>query len=262
MHSNDRQELKEVCAGDIAAAVGLKDVTTGDTLCAQDHVITLERMVFPEPVIAMAVEPKTKSDQEKMGVALGRLAAEDPSFRVRTDEESGQTIIAGMGELHLDILVDRMRREFDVEANVGRPQVAYRETIRHEVRQEGRFVRQAGGKGQYGHVVLEIDPAASEARVTCSRMRIAGGVVPKEYVPAVDKGIQEVMASGPLAGYPGGGCQGATGRRFASRSGFSAKWRSGSPASTAFQEGFQQGGAGPARADHEGRGGHARGVHG
>src|SRR5690606_4646866 len=151
MHSNDRNEIKEVRAGDIAAAVGLKDVTTGDTLCAQDHIITLERMVFPEPVISMAVEPKTKSDQEKMGVALGRLAQEDPSFRVRTDEESGQTIIAGMGELHLDILVERMKREFNVEANVGKPQVAYRETIRNTVKSEGKFVRQSGGKGQFGH---------------------------------------------------------------------------------------------------------------
>jgi elongation factor G len=159
MHANQREEIKEVRAGDIAAAVGLKDVTTGDTLCAQDHVITLERMVFPEPVIAMAVEPKTKSDQEKMGIALSRLAQEDPSFRVRTDEESGQTIIAGMGELHLEILVDRMKREFNVEANVGKPQVAYRETIRKSVlRQDGKFVRQSGGKGQYGHVVLELHP--------------------------------------------------------------------------------------------------------
>ncbi len=167
-------------AGDIAAAVGLKDVTTGDTLCAQDSVITLERMVFPEPVIAMAVEPKTKSDQEKMGIALGRLAAEDPSFRVRTDEESGQTIIAGMGELHLDILVDRMRREFNVEANVGKPQVAYRETIRKTVTQEGKFVRQSGGKGQYGHVVIEIDPQERGEGYEFDNA-IVGGVVPKEY---------------------------------------------------------------------------------
>jgi elongation factor G len=201
MHANERQELKEVCAGDIAAAVGLKDVTTGDTLCAQDHVITLERMVFPEPVIAMAVEPKTKSDQEKMGVALGRLASEDPSFRVRTDEESGQTIIAGMGELHLDILVDRMRREFNVEANVGKPQVAYRETIRKQVKQEGKFVRQSGGKGQYGHVVLEIIPQERGLGYTFENA-IVGGVIPKEYIPAVDKGIQEAMTSGPLAGFP------------------------------------------------------------
>ena len=201
MHANERQELKEVCAGDIAAAVGLKDVTTGDTLCAQDHVITLERMVFPEPVIAMAVEPRTKADQEKMGVALGRLAAEDPSFRVRTDEESGQTIIAGMGELHLDILVDRMRREFGVEANVGKPQVAYRETIRKQVRQEGKFVRQSGGKGQFGHVVLEIIPQERGAGYEFENA-IVGGVIPKEYIPAVDKGIQEAMANGPLAGFP------------------------------------------------------------
>jgi elongation factor G len=201
MHSNDRQEIKEVRAGDIAAAVGLKDVTTGDTLCAQDHVITLERMVFPEPVIAMAVEPKTKSDQEKMGVALSRLAQEDPSFRVRTDEESGQTIIAGMGELHLDIIVDRMKREFNVEANVGKPQVAYRETIRKAVKQEGKFVRQSGGKGQFGHVVLEIEPQ-ERGKGYMFENAIVGGVVPKEYIPAVDKGIQEAMTTGPLAGFP------------------------------------------------------------
>jgi elongation factor G len=201
MHSNERHEIKEVRAGDIAAAVGLKDVTTGDTLCAQDHLITLERMIFPEPVIAMAVEPKTKSDQEKMGVALGRLAAEDPSFRVRTDEESGQTIISGMGELHLDILVDRMRREFNVEANVGKPQVAYRETIRKQVKQEGKFVRQSGGKGQFGHVVLEIIPQERGLGYVFENA-IVGGTIPKEYIPAVDKGIQEAMTTGPLAGYP------------------------------------------------------------
>ena len=201
MHSNNREEIKEVRAGDIAAAVGLKDVTTGDTLCAQDHVITLERMVFPEPVISMAVEPKTKSDQEKMGLALGRLAQEDPSFRVRTDEESGQTIIAGMGELHLDIIVDRMKREFNVEANVGKPQVAYRETIRKAVKAEGKFVRQSGGKGQFGHVWLEIEPAETGAGYSFENA-IVGGVVPKEYIPAVDKGIQEAVANGIMAGYP------------------------------------------------------------
>jgi elongation factor G len=201
MHANNREEIKEVRAGDIAAAVGLKDVTTGDTLCAQDAVITLERMTFPEPVIAMAVEPKTKSDQEKMGIALSRLAQEDPSFRVRTDEESGQTIISGMGELHLDIIVDRMKREFNVEANVGKPQVAYRETIRKAVKQEGKFVRQSGGKGQYGHVVLEIEPQERGAGYVFENA-IVGGVVPKEYIPAVDKGIQEAMANGVMAGYP------------------------------------------------------------
>ncbi|MGO1542377.1 MAG: elongation factor G [Luteimonas sp.] len=201
MHSNDRAEIKEVRAGDIAAAVGLKDVTTGDTLCAQDAIITLEQMIFPEPVISMAVEPKTKSDQEKMGIALGRLAQEDPSFRVRTDEESGQTIISGMGELHLDILVDRMKREFNVEANVGKPQVAYRETIRKSVKAEGKFVRQSGGKGQFGHVWLEISPQEAGAGYEFDNS-IVGGVVPKEYIPAVDKGIQEAMASGLLAGYP------------------------------------------------------------
>ncbi|HET7663344.1 MAG TPA: elongation factor G, partial [Rhodanobacteraceae bacterium] len=201
MHSNDRKEIKEVRAGDIAAAVGLKDVTTGDTLCAQDSVITLEQMVFPEPVISMAVEPKTKSDQEKMSIALGRLAQEDPSFRVRTDEESGQTIISGMGELHLDILVDRMKREFNVEANIGKPQVAYRESIRKAVRAEGKFVRQSGGKGQFGHVVLEIEPQERGKGYEFVN-EIVGGVVPKEYIPAVDKGIQEAMTTGPLAGFP------------------------------------------------------------
>jgi len=201
MHSNQRNEIKEVRAGDIAAAVGLKDVATGDTLSDPGNVITLERMAFPEPVIEMAVEPKTKSDQEKMGVALGRLAQEDPSFRVKTDEESGQTIIAGMGELHLEIIVDRLRREFNVEAQVGKPQVAYRETIRKAVKQEGKFVRQSGGRGQYGHVVLEIEPLERGAGYVFENA-IVGGVVPKEYVPAVDKGIQEAMASGVMAGFP------------------------------------------------------------
>jgi elongation factor G len=201
MHAAERSEIKEVRAGDIAAAVGLKDVTTGDTLCATNNVITLERMTFPEPVIAMAVEPKTKSDQEKMGIALSRLAQEDPSFRVRSDEESGQTIIAGMGELHLEIIVDRMKREFNVEANVGKPQVAYRETIRKAVKQEGKFVRQSGGKGQYGHVVLEIEPQERGKGYEFENLTV-GGSVPKEYVPAVDKGIREAMTSGPMAGYP------------------------------------------------------------
>ncbi|GMU45043.1 MAG: elongation factor G [Lysobacterales bacterium] len=201
MHANQRDEIKEVRAGDIAAAVGLKDVTTGDTLCAMDHVITLERMVFPEPVIAMAIEPKTKADQEKMGIALSRLAQEDPSFRVRTDEESGQTIISGMGELHLEIIVDRMKREFSVEANVGKPQVAYRETIRRAVKQEGKFVRQSGGRGQYGHVVLEIEPR-ERGEGYLFENAIVGGVVPKEYIPAVDKGIQEAVAAGVMAGFP------------------------------------------------------------
>jgi elongation factor G len=201
MHANQRDEIKEVRAGDIAAAVGLKDVTTGDTLCAQDHVITFERMVFPEPVISMAVEPKTKSDQEKMGLALGRLAQEDPSFRVRTDEESGQTIISGMGELHLEIIVDRMKREFNVEANVGKPQVAYRETIRKPVRQEGKFVRQSGGRGQYGHIVIEMEPQERGGGFSYESA-IVGGVVPKEYVTASGKGIEEAMQSGPLAGFP------------------------------------------------------------
>ncbi len=201
MHSNNREEIKEVRAGDIAAAVGLKDVTTGDTLCAQDKIITLERMTFPEPVISMAVEPKTKADQEKMGLALGRLAQEDPSFRVRTDEESGQTIIAGMGELHLEIIVDRMKREFNVEANVGKPQVAYRETIRKGVKQDGKFVRQSGGRGQYGHIVIEMEPAERGAGFSYESA-IVGGVVPKEYVAAAGKGIEEAMRNGPLAGFP------------------------------------------------------------
>src|SRR5690349_10249749 len=210
MHANERHELKEVRAGDIAAAVGLKDVTTGDTLCAQDHIITLERMTFPEPVISMAVEPKTKSDQEKMGIALGRLAAEDPSFRVRTDEESGQTIISGMGELHLDILVDRMKREFNVEANVGKPQVAYRETIRaSDVKSDYKHAKQSGGKGQYGHVVIELSPMTEEERKSPDVKddflfvnEITGGVIPKEFIPSVEKGLRETITSGPLAGFP------------------------------------------------------------
>ena len=201
MHSNNRDEIKEVLAGDIAAAVGLKDVTTGDTLCAQDNPIVLERMTFPEPVISMAVEPKTKSDQEKMGIALGRLAQEDPSFRVRTDEESGQTIISGMGELHLDIIVDRMKREFNVEANVGKPQVAYRETIRKAVKQEGKFVRQSGGRGQYGHIVIEMEPQERGVGFSFENA-IVGGVVPKEYVTASGKGIEEAMKNGIMAGFP------------------------------------------------------------
>ncbi|ESQ11712.1 MAG: hypothetical protein N838_34940, partial [Thiohalocapsa sp. PB-PSB1] len=201
MHSNDRKEIKEVRAGDIAAAVGLKDVTTGDTLCAVDKRITLERMEFPEPVISVAVEPKTKSDQEKMGVALSKLAQEDPSFRVRTDEESGQTIISGMGELHLEIIVDRMKREFSVEANVGAPQVSYRETIRKPVEQETKFARQSGGRGQYGHVYLRIEPQEAGAGYEFVNA-IVGGAVPKEYIPAVDKGIQEAMSNGIMAGFP------------------------------------------------------------
>ena len=201
MHSNDRKEIKEVRAGDIAAAVGLKDVTTGETLCALDRPITLERMEFPEPVISVAVEPKTKSDQEKMGVALSKLAQEDPSFRVRSDEESGQTIISGMGELHLEIIVDRMKREFGVEANVGAPQVSYRETIRTGVDQETKFARQSGGRGQYGHVYLRLEPQEAGAGYAFVNA-IVGGVVPKEYIPAVDKGVREAMGNGILAGFP------------------------------------------------------------
>ena len=201
MHANSREEIKEVRAGDIAAAVGLKDVTTGDTLCDLKQVITLERMEFPEPVISVAIEPKTKPDQEKMGVALGKLAQEDPSFRVHTDEESGQTIISGMGELHLDIIVDRMRREFKVEANVGAPQVAYRETIRKSVEAEGKFVRQSGGRGQYGHVWLRLEPQEPGSGYEFVN-EIVGGVVPREYIGAVDKGIQEQMENGVIAGFP------------------------------------------------------------
>ena len=201
MHSNNREEITEVRAGDIAAAVGLKDVTTGDTLCDLDNIITLERMEFPEPVISVAVEPKTKSDQEKMGVALGKLAQEDPSFRVHTDEESAQTIISGMGELHLDIIVDRMRREFDVEANVGAPQVAYRETIRETIEQEGKFVRQTGGRGQYGHVYLRIEPQEPGEGYKFSN-EVVGGAVPREYINSVNKGIEEQMKNGVIAGYP------------------------------------------------------------
>jgi len=201
MHANSREEVKVVCAGDIAAAIGLKDVTTGDTLCDLKSVIVLERMQFPDPVISVAVEPKTKADQEKMGVALSKLAQEDPSFRVHTDEESGQVIISGMGELHLEIIVDRMKREFNVDANIGAPQVAYRETIRKSVEQEGKFVRQSGGRGQYGHVWLRIEPQEAGAGYEFVN-EIVGGVVPKEYIPAVDKGVQEQLKSGVLAGYP------------------------------------------------------------
>src|SRR5210317_1754041 len=203
MHANTREEIKEVRAGDIAAAVGLKDVTTGDTLCDLANPIILERMEFPEPVISLSVEPKSKADQEKMGIALGKLAQEDPSFRVKTDEETGQTIISGMGELHLDILVDRMRREFSVECNVGAPQVSYRECIRKTVEVEGKFVRQSGGRGQYGHVVVRIEPLPLDGETNFEFVnQIVGGVVPKEYIPAVSKGIEEQMGNGVLAGFP------------------------------------------------------------
>ncbi|QEL12146.1 elongation factor G [Kushneria phosphatilytica] len=208
MHSNSRQEIKQVYAGDIAACVGLKDVATGDTLCDPNAKIVLERMEFPEPVISVSVEPKSRADQEKMGTALGKLAQEDPSFRVKTDEETGQTIISGMGELHLDIIVDRLRREFKVDANIGKPQVAYRETIRHSVEQEGKFVRQSGGRGQFGHVFLRIEPMTEEDRgddpekTFTFASEIVGGVVPKEYVPAVEKGAFEQLQNGVIAGYP------------------------------------------------------------
>tara|TARA_Y100000817_G_scaffold83986_1_gene65015 strand:+ start:1 stop:1443 length:1443 start_codon:yes stop_codon:yes gene_type:complete len=205
MHSNKREEISEARAGDICAVIGLKDAITGETLCDEKNKITLEQMNFPEPVISVAVEPKTKEDQEKMGVALGRLAQEDPSFRLRTDEESGQTIISGMGELHLDVLVDRMRREFNVEANMGKPQVAYRETIRKEVEQESKFVRQSGGRGQYGHVYIRIEPLINdeESEETYEFVNeIVGGAIPREFIPAVDKGCREQMEAGVIAGYP------------------------------------------------------------
>jgi elongation factor G len=201
MHANERKEIKEVRAGDIAAAVGLKEATTGDTLCDPNNIIILERMIFPDPVISQAVEPKTKADQEKMGIALNRLAQEDPSFRVATDEESGQTIISGMGELHLEILVDRMKREFGVEATVGKPQVAYRETVRTKVEDvEGKFVKQSGGRGQYGHAVISLEPDPGKGYEFIDAIK--GGVIPREFIPAVDKGIQETLKAGVLAGYP------------------------------------------------------------
>jgi elongation factor G len=203
MHSNDRQEIKEVLAGDIAAAIGLKDVTTGDTLCAESDKIVLERMEFPEPVISVAVEPRTKADQDKMGIALGKLAQEDPSFRVETDEETGQTIISGMGELHLDILVDRMKREFSVEANIGKPQVAYRETIRNTSEIEGKFVRQSGGRGQYGHVWIKFEPSEDSNSEKLEFINeVVGGSVPREYIPAIAKGIEQQMKNGVVAGFP------------------------------------------------------------
>ncbi|MCL1068912.1 elongation factor G [Shewanella olleyana] len=201
MHANDRTELKEVRAGDIAAAIGLKEVTTGDTLCANDHKVILERMEFPEPVITIAVEPRSQADQDKMGIALQKLAAEDPSFRVETDEESAQTLISGMGELHLDIIVDRMRREFNVECNVGKPQVSYRETIRSSVEVEGKFIRQSGGRGQFGHVWLKVEPSGDGNGYVFVN-EIVGGAVPREFIPSVDKGIEEQMKNGVLAGYP------------------------------------------------------------
>jgi len=202
MHANDREEIKEVLAGDIAAGIGLKDVTTGETLCSIDNKITLERMDFPEPVISVAVEPRTQADQEKMGVALGKLAQEDPSFRVKTDEETGQTIISGMGELHLDIIVDRMKREFSVEANIGKPQVAYREAIKNVCEIEGKFVRQSGGRGQYGHVWIKFEPLEDGEEGMVFVNEIVGGAVPKEFIPAISKGVEEQMQNGVLAGYP------------------------------------------------------------
>ena len=202
MHSNNRKEIDEVRAGDICAVIGLKQAVTGETLCDEKHQIILEKMNFPEPVISVAVEPKTKEDQEKMGIALGRLAQEDPSFKMRTDEESGQTIISGMGELHLDVLVDRMKREFNVEANMGKPQVAYRETIRKKIEQEAKFIRQSGGRGQYGHVYIRMEPLKSKEKNYEFVNEISGGAIPREFIPAVDKGCQEQMETGVIAGYP------------------------------------------------------------
>lgn len=202
MHANDREEIKEIRAGDIAAAIGMKDVTTGDTLCDMNSVITLERMEFPEPVISIAVEPRSQPDQEKMGVALGKLAAEDPSFRVETDEETGQTIISGMGELHLDIIIDRMRREFSVDCNVGKPQVAYREKITATAEINHKFVKQSGGRGQYGHVVIRFEPLEGDSDGLEFVNEIVGGSIPREYIPAIEKGIADQMQNGILAGYP------------------------------------------------------------
>ena len=258
MHASERTEIKEVRAGDIAAAVGLKDVITGDTLCDLEKVITLEKMVFPVPVISVAVEPRTKVDQEKMGLALQRLAKEDPSFRMNTDPESGQTIISGMGELHLEIIVDRMKREFNVEANVGKPQVAYRETIRGTVESEGKFVRQSGGRGQYGHVWLKLEPNAQGKGYEFVN-GIVGGTVPREFIPAVDKGIKEAVETGVIAGYPVVDVKvtlfdGSYPRRRFERDGVQDRgldrlqgWLSQSP-------------SGVARADHESRGRDARGI--
>ncbi len=260
MHANQRDEIKEVRAGDIAAAVGMKDVTTGETVCDVNKVITLEKMVFPEPVISQAVEPKTKIDQEKMGVALNRLAQEDPSFRVHTDEESGQTIISGMGELHLEIIVDRMRREFGVEASVGKPQVAYRETFRKHVEQEGKFVKQSGGRGQYGHVWLKLDPQVAGKGFEFVDA-IKGGSVPREFIPAVQQGHRGSTARWSARRLSGGRRQGHAVRRFVPRSRFERK---------RFQDGgdFRVQGwhacrqSGPARADHGGRDRDARGKNG
>ena len=258
MHASERSEIKEVRAGDIAAAVGLKDVTTGDTLSDPHKVIILEKMEFPEPVISVAVEPKTKVDQEKMGLALQRLAKEDPSFRVHTDQESGQTIISGMGELHLEIIVDRMKREFKVEANVGKPQVAYRETLRGTVESEGKFVRQSGGRGQYGHVWLKIEPLPQGKGYEFVNA-IVGGAVPREFIPAVDKGIQEAVQTGVIAGYPivdvkvtafDGSYHDVDSNEMAFKI----------AGSIGLQGGLPQGEARAARAHHEGRGGDARGL--
>ena len=260
MHANQREEIKEVRAGDIAAAVGLKEATTGDTLCDPENVITLEKMIFPEPVIHVAVEPKTKADQEKMGIALNRLAQEDPSFRVRTDEESGQTIISGMGELHLEILVDRMKREFGVEANVGAPQVAYREAIKKPVEVEGKFIKQSGGRGQYGHVWLKIEPNEPGKGFEFVDA-IKGGTVPREFIPAVEKGLRETLPNGVLAGFPVVDVKvtlfdGSLARRRLERE------RVQDGRVDGVQGRHAPGEPGAARADDGGRGRDARGLHG
>ena len=260
MHANQREDIKEVRAGDIAAAVGLKEATTGDTLCDPQKVIMLEKMIFPEPVIHVAVEPKTKADQEKMGIALNRLAQEDPSFRVRTDEESGQTIISGMGELHLEILVDRMKREFGVEANVGAPQVAYREAIKKPVQVEGKFIKQSGGRGQYGHVWLKMEPN-EQGKGFEFVDAIKGGTVPREFIPAVEKGLRETLPNGVLAGFPGGRRQGHAVRRLVARRRLERE-RVQDGRVDGVQGRHAPGEPDAARADDGGRGRDARGLHG
>ena len=260
MHANDREDVQEIFAGDIAAAVGIKQVVTGDTLAAPDKPIRLETITFPEPVISVAIEPKTKSDQEKMSVALGRLAEEDPTFQVRTNEETGQTEISGMGELHLEVLVDRMLREYKVDANVGRPQVSYRETVRGEATKvEGRFVRQTGGSGQYGIVYINIEPAPGEGFDFVNK--ISGGSIPSEFIPAVEKGVEEALENGAARRLPDGGRAGDADRRQVPRHGLVGDRLQGRGLARA-QGGGEAGQAGPARAGLRRRGRHARGVHG
>ena len=260
MHANKREEIKEVYAGDIAAAVGLRDTTTGDTLCDESHPIVLERMEFPDPVISIAIEPKTKGDQERLGVSLQKLAAEDPSFRVSTNAETGQTLISGMGELHLEIIVDRLLREFKVDANVGKPQVAYKETIRKPAEHEAKFIRQTGGRGQYGHVVLRVEPVepgGGYAFVDGTK----GGVIPREYIPAIEKGVKEAMESGVLAGYPVVDVKSTRGLRLLSRRRLVGD-RVQDRRLDGLPRGHDQGLAGHPRAGDVARGGDARGLHG